>query len=301
MDTKDRKKTMQPVIFAMGNDQCVWGRAGVIKPTKCVNAFDCLGCTLDQRVVSNFDEQRKASGQSDKRPPRMLMMMSKGKCRHMLSGRIPYGSCSYAYDCVRCPFDQMIEDTSYLPNLRRPEVEKASGFDVARNYYYHHGHTWARVEYGGRVRVGLDDFGLRLLGPQDEIQMPSLGSTVGQSRPAAVLKRSGKEAASLCPVDGQVVATNHNLLKRATTANDAPYAEGWLMVIQPKSLRNNLKNLFFDSEGMAWVDDEASRLGGLLSGISGYPMMPTGGEALKDIYGTVPEVGWDRLVREFMQ
>ena len=301
MDTKDRKKTMQPVIFAMGNDQCVWGRAGVIKPTKCVNAFDCLGCTLDQRVVSNFDEQRKASGQSDKRPPRMLMMMSKGKCRHMLSGRIPYGSCSYAYDCVRCPFDQMIEDTSYLPNLRRPEVEKASGFDVARNYYYHHGHTWARVEYGGRVRVGLDDFGLRLLGPQDEIQMPSLGSTVGQSRPAAVLKRSGKEAASLCPVDGQVVATNHNLMKRATTANDAPYAEGWLMVIQPKSLRNNLKNLFFDSEGMAWIDDEASRLGGLLSGSTGYPMMPTGGEALKDIYGTAPEIGWDRLVREFMQ
>jgi hypothetical protein len=29
--------------------------------------------------------------------------------------------------------------------------------------------------------------------------------------------------------------------------------------------------------------------------------MPTGGEALKDIYGTVPEIGWDRLVREFMR
>jgi glycine cleavage system H lipoate-binding protein len=301
MDAKDRKKTMQPVIFAMENDQCVWGRAGVIKPTKCVNAFDCLGCALDQRVLSNFDEQRKASGQSGGRPPRMLLMMRKGKCRHMLSGRIPYGSCSYAYDCVRCPFDQMIEDTSYLPNLKRPEVERASGFDVARNYYYHHGHSWARVEYGGRVRVGLDDFSLRLLGPQDEIQIPALGSTVGQSRPAAVLKRSGKEAASLCPVDGQVVATNHNLLKRATTANDAPYAEGWLMVIQPKALRNNLKNLFFDSEGMAWIDDEASRLGGLLSGVTGYPTMPTGGEAIKDIYGTVPEIGWDRLVREFMQ
>ena len=73
------------------------------------------------------------------------------------------------------------------------------------------------------------------------------------------------------------------------------------MVIQPKSLRNNLKNLFFDSEGMAWIDDEASRLGGLLSGITGYPTMPTGGEALKDIYGTIPEIGWERLVREFMQ
>jgi glycine cleavage system H lipoate-binding protein len=195
----------------------------------------------------------------------------------------------------------MLEDTSYLPNLKRPVIDRASGFDVARDYYYHHGHTWARVEYGGRVRVGLDDFALRLLGPQDEIQIPSLGATVGQDRPAAVLKRSGKEAASLCPMDGQVVATNQDIVRRASTANDAPYAEGWLMVIQPKSLRNNLKNLFFDSDGMTWIDNEASRLGGLLSGATGYPVMPTGGEALKDIYGAVPEIGWDRLVREFMQ
>src|SRR5208337_4016273 len=125
MDPKDSKKTLQPVIFSMENDQCVWGRGGVIKPTKCINAFDCLGCSLDQRVRANFEEQRKAQGQADHRPPRMVLMMRKGKCRHMLSGRIPYGSCSYAYNCAKCPFDQMIEDTSYLPNLRRPEVEKA--------------------------------------------------------------------------------------------------------------------------------------------------------------------------------
>ena len=43
---------------------------------------------------------------------------------------------------------------------------------------------------------------------------------------------------------------------------DAPFAEGWLMVIQPKTLRNNLKNLFVDSEGLTSIEDEASRLGG---------------------------------------
>ncbi len=34
------------------------------------------------------------------------------------------------------------------------------------------------------------------------------------------------------------------------------------MVIQPKTLRNNLKNLFVDSEGLTSIEDEASRLGG---------------------------------------
>jgi glycine cleavage system H lipoate-binding protein len=301
MEQKDRKQTRQPVVFSMTNDQCVWGRAGVIKPTKCINAFDCLGCSFDQRVLAKFDDQRKASGQTDPRPPRMLLMMHKGKCRHMLSGRISYGLCSYAYNCVNCAFDQMLEDTSNLPNLRSPQIDKTSGFDVARDHYYHHGHAWARVEYGGRVRVGIDDFALRLLGPQDDIEVPGLGSTVGQSRPAAVLKRSGKEAATLCPVDGRVVAINQDVKRRAATANGAPYGDGWLMVIQPTNLRNNLKNLFFDAESLTWIDDEAARLGTLLGEDPRYPLVPSGGEAMRDIYGTVPEIGWDRLVQEFLR
>ncbi len=301
MDEKERKQTRQPVVFSMANDMCVWSKAGVVKPTKCMNAFDCLGCAFDKRVLGNFEEQRKASGGTDGRPPRMVLMMRKGKCRHMLSGRISYGLCSYAYNCEKCGFDQMIEDTSYLPNLRRPSIDKASGFDVAQDYYYHHGHSWARVEYGGRVRVGMDDFALRLLGPQDEIRMPALGSQVGQSSPAALLKRSGNEAAALCPVDGEVVAVNHEILKKANTANDAPYSEGWLMVVQPRNLRKNLKNLFFESESLAWIDDEATRLGKLLSSDSRYPQMASGGEAIRDIYGSVPEIGWDRLVQEFLK
>lgn len=300
MSEKDQKQTRQPVVFSMGNDQCVWSQAGVLKPTRCINAFDCLGCSLDQRVLANFDEQRKAASQVDGPSPRMLLMSRKGKCRHMLSGRISYGLCSYAYNCAKCPFDQMIEDTSYLPNLKKPEIDKTSGFDVARNYYYHHGHAWARVEYGGRVRIGIDDFALRLLGPQDEIDIPGLGTTLEQSRPAAILKRSGKEAATLSPVDGEVVAVNQNIRSSAATANDAPYGEGWLMVIQPANLRKSLKNLFFDAESMAWIDDEASRLSALLGGDTRYPLVATGGEAVRDIYGAVPEIGWDRLVQEFL-
>lgn len=301
MEENDRKKNLRPVIFSMDNDQCVWGKAGVIKATKCINAFNCLGCSLDQTILTNFENQRKASGQSDTRPARMVLMMDKGKCRHMLSGRISYGSCSYGWNCAKCPFDQMIEDTSYLPNYRKPVIDKVSGFDIARNYYYHHGHTWARVEYGGLVRVGIDDFALRLLGPQDEIKLPELGASVGQGRPAAVLNRSGNEAATLSPVDGSVVAVNHKVTRKAAVANDSPYSDGWLMVIQPSSLRKNLKKTLFDTESVTWMDKEASRLNTILGGGSAYPMMATGGEAIRDIFGMTPEIGWDRLVREFLE
>jgi hypothetical protein len=71
-------------------------------------------------------------------------------------------------------------------------------------------------------------------------------------------------------------------------------------VIQPKELRKNLKNLLFDSESLEWTDKEAGRLNTMLGADPRYPLMATGGEAVKDIFGMAPELGWDRLVREFL-
>ena len=65
-----------------------------------------------------FAENRSTAGKTDKRSPRMLLLMNQGKCLHMLSGIISYGLCTYGYNCTKCSFDQMIEDTGYLPNLR---------------------------------------------------------------------------------------------------------------------------------------------------------------------------------------
>lgn len=295
-----KSKTGRPIVYSMTNDLCVWSRAGVVKRMKCINAYDCLGCSFDKRVLADFENKQQAHPTNDPRPTRMRLLMKQGKCRHMLSGRVSYSLCSYGYNCAKCPFDQMIEETSYLPNLKAAQIDKTSGFDVARDHYYHYGHAWARVEYGGRVRVGIDDFALRLLGKQDEIKLPRLGAMVEQNRPQAIIRRGANEARPLSPVDGKVVAINHRIASDAGMVNASPFDEGWLMVIQPTALRHNLKNLFFGDESVAWIDDEASRLTALLSDQAGYRMAATGGEALRDIYAAVPEIGWDRLVEEFL-
>jgi len=300
MKVNAKRKTGRPYVYSMANDLCVWSRAGVLKQMKCYNAFDCLGCALDKRVLTDFEKKQGGVAPKDPRPTRMQLLMKQGKCRHMLSGRVSYSLCSYGYNCAKCPYDQMIEDTGYLPNLKAAHCDKVSGFDLARDHYYHFGHTWARVEYGGRVRVGIDDFAYRLLGRQDEIELPRLGDSIEQNRTQAVIRRSGNEAATLSPIDGKVVAVNHKITNHAGMANDAPFDDGWLMVIQPTRLRKNLKNLFFGDESLAWIDDEAARLANLLDGDAGYQMAATGGEAIKDIYSTVPEIGWDRLVEDFL-
>lgn len=300
--TEKRKKTGQPIVYGATSDLCVWSRAGVVKPIACLNAFDCLGCTFDQKVQSNFETRPKASASAiaDPRPTRMHLLVNQRKCRHMLSGRVTYKLCGHGYDCARCPYDQMLEDTAVMKQLSPPTCENASGFAVARDYYFHPGHTWARVEYGGRIRVGIDDFAMRLFGPQDRIEMPKLGESVGQNRPNAEMSRGTHKAYPLSPVDGKVLAINPKIHGRAETVNDDPYGNGWLMVIQPVKLRDNLKNLLFGAESVAWMDDEASRLATLLSEDSGYKLAATGGEAIRDIFGTMPNANWDQLVQEFL-
>jgi hypothetical protein len=44
------------------------------------------------------------------------LLKKQGKCLHMLSGNISYGLCSRGYNCIKCPFEQMMEDTGHLPN-----------------------------------------------------------------------------------------------------------------------------------------------------------------------------------------
>ena len=298
----EKKRTTRPQVFGIANDQCVWSRAGVTKPMKCVNAFDCLSCAIDRKIQADFHarETTQSHGGTDPRPVRLRMLMNQRKCRHMLSGRVTYKLCGHGYDCVKCPYDQMLEDTAVIPHLNEPAYDAASGFNVAREYYYHHGHTWARIEYGGRIRVGIDDFALRMLGPQDEIRLPRLGVTLQQNRPHATLRRDHHEADTLSPVDGKVLAVNSKVTTKANVANQSPYADGWLMVLKPTNLRKNLKNLLFGIESLTWMEDESARLTALLSEETDYQMAATGGEAIGDIFGTVPVIGWDRLVREFL-
>ena len=93
MDARDRKPTGQPVVFSMPNEECIWSKAGVIAATECVNAFDCLVCTLEKSVRASFKNELEASGKTESGTSGTRPFMPNGKCRHVLSGRLSYGQC----------------------------------------------------------------------------------------------------------------------------------------------------------------------------------------------------------------
>jgi len=303
-DRKASKGARQAVVYDMTSNLCVWSQAGVIKPTACMNAYDCLGCPLDRKLKQDIAQGRLKDGRalagwqvSRDLPHRAS---EQKKCRHMLSGRVSVKYCVNDYDCEHCAYYRMIEDAGLAEPLSTVEQTLVSGFSMARNYYYHEGHAWARVEYGGRVRVGLDDFASRLFGPPDALRLPGLGSTVAQGEPGFGMVRGEHAADCLSPVEGVVVAVNPKAEGNGAPSVDTPYDDGWLMVIEPVRMRGSLRNLFFEEESLAWMEDEAQRLTSMIAEETGHALAATGGRAVSDIFGQVPELGWDRLRNSFL-
>ena len=156
-----------------------------------------------------------------------------------------------------------------------------------------------KIEEGSSVRVGMDDFALRLLGPLDRIEAPLMGKEVKQNRADILLSRGANEASLLSPVSGVVTAINPGLREKGSLANRDPYSNGWIMRVDSGNLRRDLKTLMIGSEAGDSLGAEVDRLYRVIEEVAG-PLATDGGHLVKDIYGSIPEIGWERLTRLFL-
>jgi glycine cleavage system H lipoate-binding protein len=174
------------------------------------------------------------------------------------------------------------------------------GFSVPTDtYYIHRGHAWAKVESSGQVRVGMDDFSQKIFGPADTVEFPELGNVYYQNHVCMALVREGHKAKVLAPVDGLIEEINPKLQDQPQLLHDDPYAEGWLFLVKPINLKYNLANLHYGEANPAWIDQESHRLLNLMNTEIGVTL-PSGGAIIDDVYGNFPNLGWRRLVREFL-
>lgn len=288
--------------FNIVQDECIWMRSGIVAFKRCENAYDCNNCNFDKAMTAAIRSGKKAAD-GELRPFREQAKehsYMERICRHMLTGRVAVRKCGNDFRCDVCEFDQMMEDVDAIYPVGAVPVAEVAGYRYADSYYYHEGHAWARVEYGGRIRVGLDDFAMKLLGRPSGLELPGLGSALRQSEPGLCLKRDRNEAEVLSPVEGTVIAVNVDALKQPERVHADPYSQGWLFLVEPERLKKNLESLYFGEIGKDWLTHEAERLQQLI--FSEFPAMAaTGAPPVDDVYGAVPEVGWDTLVHAFLK
>ena len=186
-----------------------------------------------------------------------------------------------------------------VPAASLQETVEVFGFQVpVSSYYLHQGHAWALLEEDGRVRVGMDDFSQKILGPADELDMPKVGNLYYQDHVCMALVRQGHKAKVLAPVDGLVEEVNPLVQQQPKLVHDDPYGAGWLFRVKPTNLKPNLDKLYSGDKNAAWIDQESHRLLNFMDSEIGVTL-PSGGAIIDDVYGHFPQLGWRRLVKEF--
>jgi glycine cleavage system H lipoate-binding protein len=184
-------------------------------------------------------------------------------------------------------------------NITRPQMREVFGFQVPiENFYLHRGHAWVALEGDDQVRVGLDHFSQKLLGPAEEVRLPEIGKVYFQDHLCMALIRQGKKASFEAPVDGAIEAINPKVKQKPSLICDDPYGEGWLFTVKPNNLRRNLEKLLSGEDAVIWMEKESHRLLNLMETRIGVTL-PTGGDIVDDVYGNYPELGWKLLVQEF--
>ena len=130
----------------------------------------------------------------------------------------------------------------------RPEPVWVAGFDMPEQLHYHRGHIWARVVGPDTAAVGVDDFGRRLLGTAQGVELPKVGSYIRQGGKGAQIdvarpRRGPRLAGGRRGRRGQPRPRQRD----PHLLSDDPYGRGWLCKVRSTDLAANLRNLLYGS------------------------------------------------------
>ncbi|HXI26219.1 MAG TPA: glycine cleavage system protein H [Pyrinomonadaceae bacterium] len=228
-------------------------------------------------------------------------------CLWMDAGVVDYKLCDRSYDCEQCPFDEVLH--GYPVKGSRVALQEHMqlgsscilGCEIASGLFYDHGHTWSRVEEGGIVRLGVDDFGQRLLGVAYSLSLPQPETDIRRGDTCCRFTHQAGVAALCSPISGKVKATNPDLATRPTLVNQDPYGKGWLMLVEPTDLQSSLKRSLYGERVAPWLLREIEALRTMVSATDGQsmPTLADGGVISKQFLHGLDVEQTRRLISSF--
>jgi CheY-like chemotaxis protein len=146
------------------------------------------------------------------------------------------------------------------------EMVAARDFCVPGGAFLAAGHTWARIDPDGRVVVGLDDFARKALGKIERVELPPTGEQARRGEPLFTLRRGAQSVRIPAPLTGRIEQVNEELRRDVASLRESPYERGWVCVVRPARLAQELPGLRIGKPVVAWYQEEIARLRGASEG-----------------------------------
>jgi glycine cleavage system H protein len=138
---------------------------------------------------------------------------------------------------------------------------KSGKLVIPMGLFISNGHVWYKAIRGGGIKVGIDDFPLKLLGDIDKIQLNTPGESLNKRGSMCIIKKKRKKLKFLSPIEGTITDVNRELIKNANVIKEDPYEKGWLYIIKPDVDITHLKEeMATDIPMQDWFEKEIEKL-----------------------------------------
>jgi glycine cleavage system H protein len=128
---------------------------------------------------------------------------------------------------------------------------KVDDYEVPEGLYYNEDFEWAKIE-DGKVRIGITDYAQKQLREIVYAELPMEGDEVEQNEPYGTVESVKSVSDLVSPLSGTVEEVNQKVQESPETLNEDPYEEGWLIVVKPTNLKEELKNLMKFEQAVQW-------------------------------------------------
>jgi len=125
------------------------------------------------------------------------------------------------------------------------------GYEIREGLYYSKEWTWIKVE-DNRARIGITDYAQKQMREIVFVELPSAGVEVRRGEPFGTLESVKSVSDLISPLTGKVVEVNTRATESPEVINHDPYGEGWLIVVEPINLSEELKTLMTFEQAVEW-------------------------------------------------
>ena len=127
--------------------------------------------------------------------------------------------------------------------------------------YYHREHMWVKIE-DGKARVGYNDWAQEAAGKLVNLSTRKVGRNVKAGKTLGTVE-SGKWVGPLrSPLSGEILQINEDVLKTPSIINDDPYQRGWVALLDPSNLDEEIGDLIKGTDKNvleSWLNTEKEK------------------------------------------
>lgn len=211
-----RKENKAFQIVPQNSNKCVWMEAGIVSYKICDRNFECEACPLDLGLRG---EKNHNLNQSNNEAQRFLELNTKK------NSIAPQSNSSY---------------------------ERLLKFKLDEQRYVNAGHSWIKVLNQNQVKIGIDDIVATAFGAIDQVILPLPGEKVKRGASCGQVIQFEHIFSIVSPVSGQVIEINDELTKFPNQLTLDPLDKGWMMMIKPDNLEQDLKLCRSGEALMSW-------------------------------------------------